>query len=179
MSQKRHFSWYAFETSQERRLFWDVSERPLRKSCLYNIFGFLVQYFKNIQSKKLCNLLLNNVDNVSKTTHDPDKVIFNFSSYRLNNHEKSLLCKGLNFAIPPKNIKYSDYFLPFELLFRDVNSSNFWRFDKECVKSRLRDCAYSSFKQVSKISDKNLLDGEIKALKNLIENKGLVMLLWF
>ena len=87
------------------------------------------------------------------------KVIFNFSSYRLNNHEKLLLCKGLNFAIPQKNIKYSDYLLPFELLFRDVNSLNFSSFDKECDKSRSRDCAYSSFKQVSKISDKNLPDG--------------------
>ena len=130
---------------------------------------------KNTQSKKVCNLLLNNIGNISKTTHAPDKVIFNFSNYRLNNHEKSLLCKGLNFAIPPKNIKYSDYLLPFELLFGDVNSLNFSSFDKECVKCRLRDCAYSSFKQVSKISDKNLPDEEIKALKNLIENKDLVI----
>ena len=37
--------------------------------------------------------------------------------------------------------------------------------------SRLRDCAYSFFKQISKISDKNLPDDEMKALKNLIENK--------
>ena len=43
---------------------------------------------KNTQSKKICNLLLNNTGNVSKTAHDHDKVIFNFSSYRLNNHEK-------------------------------------------------------------------------------------------
>ena len=68
----------------------------------------------------------------------------------------------LNFAItlppPPqkkrkkkekkKSIRYSDYILPFELLFRDVNSLNFSRFDKDYVKSRLRDCAYSHFKQV-------------------------------
>ena len=50
-----------------------------------------------------------------------------------------------------------------------------YSFDKECVKSRLLDCAYSSFKQVSKISDKNLPDEEIKALKNLIGNKDLVI----
>ena len=79
-----------------------------------------------------------------------------------------------NRAIPPKNIKYSDYLLPFELLFRDVDSLNFSSFDRECVKSRLQDCAYSSFKQVLKISDKNLPDEEIKAFKNLIE-KDLVM----
>ena len=38
------------------------------------------------------------------TCQDPDKVIFNFSSYNLNDHEKSVLCKGLNFAIPPKPV---------------------------------------------------------------------------
>ena len=43
---------------------------------------------KNTQSKKLCNLLLNNIGNMSKTAHDHGKVIFNFSSYRLNNYEK-------------------------------------------------------------------------------------------
>ena len=130
---------------------------------------------KNTQSKKLCNVLLNNRGNNSKTIHDPNKLIFSFSSCRLNNHEKSLLCKGLNFAIPPRNITYSDYLLPLELLFRHVNSSNFSSFDKECVKNRLRDCAYPPFKQVSKIFDKNLTDEEIKALKNLIENKDLVI----
>ena len=65
--------------------------------------------------------------------------------------------------------------MPLELLFRDVNSLNFSSFDKECVKCRLLDCAYSSFKQVSKISDKDLPGEEIKALKNLIENKDLVI----
>ena len=89
---------------------------------------------KNTTGKKLCNLMLDNIGNVSKTKHDSEKAIFSFSSYRLNNHEKSLLWKGLNFS----------------------------SFDKR-VNSRLRDCAYSSFKQVSKISDKNLPNEEIKA----------------
>ena len=38
------------------------------------------------------------------TCQDPDKVIFNFSSCNLNGHGKSVLCKGLNFAIPPKPV---------------------------------------------------------------------------
>ena len=45
--------------------------------------------------------------------------------------------------------------------------------DKECVKSRLRDSAYSSFKQVSRISDKNLSREDAKALNNLVKNKDL------
>ena len=48
-------------------------------------------------------------------------------------------------------------------------------FNKECVKSRLRDSAYSSFKQVSRISDKNLSREDVKPLNNLVKNKGLVI----
>ena len=43
-------------------------------------------------------------------------------SYVLNTTEKSLLSEGLNFAIPPKNINYADCMIPFELLYRDVDS---------------------------------------------------------
>ena len=34
--------------------------------------------------------------------HEADKVSFNFSTCRQNNHGKSLLYTGLGFAIPPK-----------------------------------------------------------------------------
>ena len=142
---------------------------------------FLVSNNKNIskvketQDKKLCNLLLKNVCKNSETCQDTDKVIFNFSSYNLNDHEKSVLCKGLNFTIPPKAIEYSEFLLPFEMLFREITSLDIGDFNKECVKSRLRDSAYSSFKQVSRISDKNLSREEVKALNNLVKNKHLVI----
>ena len=42
-----------------------------------------------------------NDDNAS---HDPNKVIYIFSNYHLVDSDKSLLIKGLNFAIPPKKI---------------------------------------------------------------------------
>ena len=37
-----------------------------------------------------------------KDVSDPDQVIRNYSSYILSDDEKSLLAKGLNFALPPK-----------------------------------------------------------------------------
>ena len=80
---------------------------------------FLVSNNKNIskvketQDKKLCNLLLINMGNNSDTCQDPDKVIFNFSSYNLSDHEKIVLSKGLSFAIPPKTIEYSEFLVPF------------------------------------------------------------------
>ena len=89
---------------------------------------FLVLNDKNIfkicknQGKKLHNLYLDNSYHNSVTPRDPDKVIFNFSDHVLNTTEKPLLSKGLNFVIPPKNISYADFMLPFQLLYRDVNS---------------------------------------------------------
>ena len=88
------------------------------------------------------------------------------------------MCRGLNFAIPlpPENINYSYYLLPFELLlFRDVNCFTFSSLDKECIKSRLQDYAHLPLKQVSKSSDENLLDDELKLLKNLFKNTDLVI----
>ena len=79
--------------------------------------------------------------------------------------------EGLNSAKLPKSTKYSDYLLLFKLLFKDINSLNFSGFDKECVKSRLRVVPI----HLSKISDKNLPDEGIKALKNLIENNDMVI----
>ena len=88
----------------------------------------------------------------------------------MKNH---VLCKGLDFAIPPKAIEYLEFLLPFKMLFREIASLDIGNFNKECVKSRLRDNTYSSFKQVSKISDKNLSREEVKALNNSVKNKDL------
>ena len=48
------------------------------------------------------------------------KVIYNFSKHNLTEVEKSVLCKGLQFALPPRNLEYADYMVSFELLFRHI-----------------------------------------------------------
>ena len=55
------------------------------------------------------------------------------------------------------------------MLFRDINSLSISDINEVCVKSRLQDSAYTSVKQVSKISTK-----EIKALNNLVKNNDIV-----
>ena len=111
------------------------------------VTNFLVLNEKNIskirknQGKKLHNLFLNSSYHNSVTSHDLDKAIFNFSDHVLNTTEKFLLNKGLN---------YADFMLPFELLFRDVDSLEVSNLDKEFIKSRLRDSAFSSFKDTGK-----------------------------
>ena len=48
---------------------------------------------KKTQSNNIWNLLLNDVGKISKVTHDPDRIIINFSSYRLNKHKICLCVK--------------------------------------------------------------------------------------
>ena len=79
---------------------------------------------KSIQNKKLSNLVLENSNLVSAMLQDPEKVIFCFSSHDLGDDEKLLLCKDLNFLIPPKHLDYVDHMLPLELLFKDINKIN-------------------------------------------------------
>ena len=51
-----------------------------------------LKHQQDIHSKKLFDLGFEN----SQTAHDPDRVIFNYSSHVLTESEKSLLCKDLN-----------------------------------------------------------------------------------
>ena len=74
----------------------------------------LISKIKNVQNLKLTQLTAH------QHGHDPDDVIYNYSSYILNDIEKSVLTKGLNYALPPKKLKYENYILPFELLYRSV-----------------------------------------------------------
>ena len=70
---------------------------------------------------KLKNLIPNfSWDMVATSSHDPEKVIFNFSSHELTSSEKHLLSKGLRVAIPPKQIDYSGYLAESELLCRST-----------------------------------------------------------
>ena len=97
---------------------------------------------KQIQNKKLTKLRVTTLENSS---HDPDKVIYNFSDYKLTESEKSVLCKGLEFAIPPSKLEYADFMLPFELLFRDIKNSDLSIPQTKAVKSKILDTAFSSF----------------------------------
>ena len=64
---------------------------------------------EKIQQKKFSEILKE-----YPPRNDPEKVIFNFSKATLNKSEKALLSRGLNFSLPPKQLKYVDYLLNFE-----------------------------------------------------------------
>ena len=68
---------------------------------------------RSVQKKKFWKLLQE-----KKTENDLEKVNFTFSKYLLSDIEKKLLAKGLNFCLPPKQLKFADCLLHFELFYR-------------------------------------------------------------
>ena len=69
----------------------------------------------NIHKRKLQNLKISS-NNIFSDSHNPDRVIFNFSSYKLTDDEKNVLCKGLNFSVKPGLIDYSEFLLPLVII---------------------------------------------------------------
>ena len=47
---------------------------------------------------------------------DPDKVMFNYSTYILNDVEKKVLLRGLKFSKRPDKLDYCEFLTPFEKL---------------------------------------------------------------
>ena len=91
----------------------------------------------SVQQKKFYKLLQE-----SKTGNDPEKVIFNFSKYALPDIEKKLLAKGLNFSLPPKQLKYADYLVHFELFYIDIrNLEILSNEDLDFVKAKTKETA--------------------------------------
>ena len=128
---------------------------------------------ENVQNDKLNKLLF--TEPLEK--HDPDKIIFNFSSQNLSEDEKKLLCKGLNFALPSNGMSYGDFMLPFELFYRDIKALAPSPDDLLHVKSKLTNVAFSSFNSFKRVAkyEKNLSDDELVALNHLMSNKDIVV----
>ena len=126
---------------------------------------------KVIQNYKLSELM------GSQLTHDPNKVIRNYSAYVLSDQEKSLLSRGLNFAVPPKKLKYQDYLLPYELLYRDVMNEDEVKDTLVYLKSRLKDAGLSSFRLYNKKDHRfeNLTRDEYEAFVALASNDSIII----
>ena len=111
----------------------------------------------------------------NKEINDPNQVIIKFSSYQLNDVEKSLLAKEINFALPAKILDHADYLLPFEMVYRniktvDVPSSNF-----DIIKVALNEYTCSSCKKYNFFKKLNLSRDEYNDFKNLSPLKNIVI----
>ena len=113
----------------------------------------LQKLIPNIHEKSIIDVL-----------HDPNKVIYNFSNYNLTDSDKSLLIKGLNFAIPPKKTEYSKF-----LLFRDIKSNSESSVDLASVKACLQNTAFTSNSAFNKDTSppSNLSKNELESLCKL------------
>ena len=131
-----------------------------------------LSYHQGIHNKKLASLSKTEI--VSE--HDPKKVIMNFSNYSLSEDEERLLSKGLQFAINPKEIEYSDFMMPFELLYRDLKSFDGKNDKLKNVKHKLLDTASSSYNNMKQNKiESNLSKNESIALNKLISEKDIVI----
>ena len=108
-------------------------------------------------------------------SHDPDKIIINHASYQLSDIEKTVLAKGLNFALPPKKLDYADYLTPFELLFRDIKELSVDDSILERVKVDMKKICLSSFENFKFKDELNITPDELKALKDLSSRKDIII----
>ena len=76
-------------------------------------------------------------------------MIINVSLYQLNDVKKSLLAKGLNFALPLKILSRADYLLPLEMVYQGIKTMDVPSSDLDIIKVALKEYAYSSFKNYS------------------------------
>ena len=109
----------------------------------------------------------------STGTHNPDKVLFNYSSHKLSNVEKNVLDRGLNFALPPVKLNYWDYLTPFE--FGDVTKLLVPENILERLKVEIKREAFSLYDNYSFWDELNISKEEHKALKSLSTNKDLII----
>ena len=65
--------------------------------------------------------------------------------------------------------------LPFELLFRDINTNEMPNEDREFIKTRLKDSAFTSFQLYNYNSEINLTKNERLALNNLSSSKNMII----
>ena len=122
-------------------------------------------------TKKLFNLGKES----SKTLNNPEKLIFNYSSHVLTESE-NLLCKGLNFAIPPDKLQYSVFLLLFYFLYCDIQNLDVTDQKKQLLKSRVKDSKFSSFNSCNKNSAPlNLTKEELDSLKSLSKKDSLII----
>ena len=90
--------------------------------------------------------------------------------------EKLTLNFGLNFTVLPKTLQYDDDLLPFELLYCYIHNLDNTNEKKEVLKTRIRDCVFSSFNSYNeKGAPLTLTLREFATLKSLWKIRNLII----
>ena len=132
----------------------------------------VLQKVESTQNHKLSKML------EDQPVHEADDLIYNFSSHVLTPAQVSILMKGLNFALPPKKLRYEDYLLNFELLYRNaVDSKSIIPDELDEFKSKLKVLSLQSLKFYNRKKKKleNISEDEHNALLELASLKNIVI----
>ena len=160
--------------------------KDLKTAVRYVDFIHLTSFisYNNIKSTRRVEIIQNRKLERLKQEYlsegiNPDKVIFNYSSYVLNDIEKKVLSRGLKFCVPPDKLDYCQTLTPFERLARTLkiqhNNRNS-KVDFDYVKTKLKDIALSTYYSYSPdFLPLNISRAELSALKKLSRNKDLVI----
>ena len=155
----------------------NASISHLKNSLKYSIdFNHLSNLIESSNEKSLVRIRfvhqrkLRTLGYIEQDALPHDKVIFNFSTRVLTTIEKTVLSKGLKFAIHDNKPKFLDHFLPFEKLFKHLSRYDFYdnankSFDyfKGCLKHLAFSSYYSN--DYNSTSLRSLTKEEFTALK--------------
>ena len=130
-------------------------------------------HHNNIQKQKLQNLLKISSNNIFSDSHNPDRMIFNFSLYEL----RTFFVKAFIFSVKPGLIEHWEFLLPFEFLFHNIKREDLCNEDMSLIKARPLDIALTSYQNFSSDWDppENLTPAEFEALKRLTKNKNIII----
>ena len=82
----------------------------------------------------------------------------------------------LQFFLLPKQLKYTHYFIHFELFYRDIRNLEILSIeDLDFVETKTEETALSTLRQCNKIPQQNLAKEELAAVANLSKNKDIVI----
>ena len=99
-------------------------------------------------------------------------------SHQLTDTEKNLLACGLNFSVPPRKLRFCDFLIPFEKLFRlikneDVSQTS--RMDTDFIKTRMKNIALTGLKNYT--PPKSIFsDDELKVIKSLHDDETIYLI---
>ena len=94
----------------------------------------------------------------------------------LSDAEKTLLVKGLSFALPPKQLSYSDYLINFELFYRSIDNLKILSGDNlDFIKTSIKDTILTPFGYYDANVPQHLSKEKFEALKTLPKNCNLVI----
>ena len=89
--------------------------------------------------------------------------------------EKTVLDKGLNFALPPGKLNYAYYVTPYEFLFRDIKELPVDDSILERTKIHMQKIYLSSFENFKFKDELNITSDELKALNDLASRKDIII----